>query len=646
MTSRRGGSVVLPAVTLLFLVLFSTFACGQDGGVTINQRFIDGVKMVKEQRFQEAITELQAAVTDEPDLEPAWHYLGVSQFYEGDFQEAIAALQKAIELRPGRPETRIYIGRIYELLGAYDEAVAVYQEELRIRIGRDTTDAYSALARGLYLAGRFRDASEAAYQAHLRDNNFVEALFWWGVSEDARGNHLQAVDHLVEGRETLVKWNDLETRLQRLTEEQRVDPDITEEQVTQDFHRAEHFATELGLWPSLNKQLGRAYINADKFAEARNSFRAALEPSQRGNPDDPEALTLIGVAYYEDALNLLVIEDLLFQPIQVLGAAVKQLEKTLKASPDYALAHNALGQVYLLQAETFVSDPARGIISHTYDEAEAEFRTALEQDPQYIDAMVNLARAHSGQQRYAEAAQQLTRALALDPGRADLHAELARANVGLENWDLALEEASIAIQLDPKQVTAYNAAGLAAYYAGDLGTAVENFNRAIDIDPTRHESHTHLGLAFFQMRSWNRARHEFNRALKCLPQAIITNTAIQRSYMLYLVGMTYSNTGAHEQAISSMNEALAIDPRYLDALRQIGRDYASLKDFRASERALRRALQQSPGPSVDAEVLAQLGTVFEAAGEPHEALAAYSEAITKDPQNFEARRGFARLQAN
>ena len=148
------------------------------------------------------------------------------------------------------------------------------------------------------------------------------------------------------------------------------------------------------------------------------------------------------------------------------------------------------------------------------------------------------------------------------------------------------------------------------------------------------------------MRSWNRARQEFNRSLKYLPKAIITNTAIQRSYLLYLVGMTFSNTGAHEQAIKSMNEALAIDPSYLDALRQIGRDYTSLEDFRAAERALRRAHQQSPGPSMESEVLAQLGGVFEAAGEPHEALAAYSEALTKDPQNFEARRGFHRLQAN
>ena len=71
-----------------------------------------------------------------------------------------------------------------------------------------------------------------------------------------------------------------------------------------------------------------------------------------------------------------------------------------------------------------------------------------------------------------------------------------------------------------------------------------------------------------------------------------------------------------------------------------------MSDFRAAERALRRALQQSPGPAEDADVLSQLGQTFEAAGQPHQALAAYSEAITKDPNNIDAQNGFARLQTS
>ena len=544
-----------------------------------------------------------------------------------------------------RPETRLYIGRIYETLGAYDEALSVYQEELRLRLGRGPAEAHNALARGYYLAGRYRDAIEAAYQATLRDPNYVEALYNWGRAEDARGEPDAAIKRFEKAKMVLVDWTDLQTRLQRLTDEQRSDPDVTEERVTEEYGHAEEFASELGLWPELNKALGHAAIHASKYAVARSAFRAALDAAQFGNPDDPEASTLIGVAYYHDARDLLLEEDLLFMPIQVLGAASKAIDEALKKRPEYAPAHNALGEVYLLQAETFVSDPARKITSHTFAEAEGKFTQALQIDPQYVDAMVNLSKAYSGQQRYDQAVQQLNQALTLAPDRADLHAQLARAYVGLEEFDRAKEEASAAIQLDRKQITAYNAAGLAAYYAGDLGEAVEKFARAVEFDPTRHESHTNLGLAYFQMRSWNRARDEFKQALKYLPEAVITNTAIQRSYLLYLVALTYSNIRLHEDAVASLNEALAMDPTYFEALRQLARDYAALANYRAAERALRRALQQSPGPFEDADVLSQLGLVYETAGQPHQALAAYSEAITKNPDNAEAQKGFARLQA-
>ncbi len=107
------------------------------------------------------------------------------------------------ELAPGRPETRLYIGRIYELLGAYDEAVAVYQEELRVNIGKDHADAYNALARGQYLAGDYRRAVEIAYQAELRDPNYVEALYKWGRAEAARGDYEQAIKQFQEAKEVL-----------------------------------------------------------------------------------------------------------------------------------------------------------------------------------------------------------------------------------------------------------------------------------------------------------------------------------------------------------------------------------------------------------------------------------------------------------
>lgn len=647
MILRRGRFAVLPAVCLLFLVVFATLAPAQDPppAAGINQHFIDGVKLVQDRMHQEAVAEFNAALADDPELEPAWHYLGLSQYFLGNYQEALTALHKASDLAPSRPGTRLYIGRIYELLGAYDEAVGVYQEELRVNVGKDTSDAYNALARGQYLAGEYRQAIEMAYQAELRDPNYVEALYNRGRAETARENYKEAVKQFQAAKEVLEKWTYLKIRLQRLTEEVRSDPEITEEKVSQDYHRAEEFATDLGLWPELNKALGRAQLRYGRFADARNSFRASMEPSQRGNPDDPEAQTLIGAAYFEEAKDVLLNQELLFFAVKTFGAAARELQATLEASPDFPPALNALGEVYLLQAATYDDDPGRGIVSHTFGEAEDMFRQALAQDPQFVDAMANLSRAYIGQAKFDDAIRQLEQALALAPARADLHAELARAYVGIEEYVYAREEAAEAIRLDRDNVVAWNSSGLASYYQGDLADAVESYHRAIEADPSQHQSHTNLGLAYFQMRSWNLARRRFDKALELMPEATITNTAIQRSYLLYLTAMTYSNTGAHDRAVAKLNEALSIDTGYFEALRQLARDYTAMRNYVAARGALRRAAQWSPGVIEHAQVLAQLGGVLETAGKPHEALAAYSEAITKDPQNYEAQQGFDRLQA-
>lgn len=653
MARKRGYFIACRTLAVLSLPMLTPLLSGQEASPVVNQDFVDGVNSVRDQDYATALTKLQAAVQADPNLEAAWHYIGVCQFIlsklEADptaarqrLQDAATALQRAIELRPERPQTRLVLGQIYESLGAHNEAIAVYQEELRIQIGKKPVDAYNALARAYVGAGRYKEAMEAAHQAVLLDRNFVEAYYNWGRAADGAGDYKTAVEKLQRARDILIEWSDLQRRSGGPNIEGRIDPNLTEERKAEKYGRAEAFATEPGQRPALNKACGMAAMHAGQHDLARIAFRRALDPGEGGNPKDPDANTRIGISYYLEAKDLLTKEHLLFQPLQALKAAEKSLRDTLNESPDYPPAHNALGQVYLLRAQTGTAD--------TWDQAEQEFQAAIQTAAQngwrYVDAMVNLGRTYIGRQRYSEAINVLNDALAVEPNRADIHAELARAYVWAEQFDRAREEAETAIQLDRKQIEAYNAAGLAAYYVGDLGTAVEMYRKAIELDPTAHQSHTNLGLAFFQMRSWTRARDEFRLALKYLPEAVITGTAAQRAYLLYLTALTYSNAGLHEQAVRELNEALAVDPNYFEALRQLARDYAALRQFRASEQALRRALQQAPGDPEAAEVLGQLGQVYEAAGRPHDALAAYTEALTKDANNIEAQSGLARLQAS
>ena len=190
---------------------------------------------------------------------------------------------------------------------------------------------------------------------------------------------------------------------------------------------------------------------------------------------------------------------------------------------------------------------------------------------------------------------------------------------------------------------ALNAAGLAAYYLNDLTKAVEYFTEAIRNNAEHAQSHVNLGNAFFQMESWYRARRQYKKALEYIPEAKLANTAYQRAYMCYMIALAYHETKNYEQEIAALNQALALDPTYFGAYRQMGRAYLARSQYRAARRVLEIAIQNAPTDEQVADVHVQIGEVLEGQGNVHEAIAAYSAALAADPANPLASSALARL---
>src|SRR5262249_55056726 len=95
-----------------------------------------------------------------------------------------------------------------------------------------------------------------------------------------------------------------------------------------------------------------------------------------------------------------------------LAGARLSFEKSLRLSPQNALAHNSLGWVLFSQGN--VNDA----ISH--------FRTALKIKPNFSDAEVNLASAVAQKGDLAEAGRAARKAIHLDPENAEAHRILGR----------------------------------------------------------------------------------------------------------------------------------------------------------------------------------------------------------------------------
>ncbi len=644
---------IYSTVVVVVLVIVAPAALAQQQQP--NPDFVSALNSIEAGEYAQARTALQRVVKAEPDNEAAWYYLGVAEYMTENLEEAVQAFQEALKLAPKRVGIRLYIGRIYEAQGALQEAIGVYEQEVFRAKGPQKAEVLVALGRVYSETGSLNEARQVLREAVEIEANYVEALYHLGRSEMQLEEYADAIETFKKAKKSLEEWNDFQVRLQRLSVEEQRRLKQTEETMVQQYARVEHFAKQLGLWPALNKARGDAYLAAGQWAAARNAYRAALDRKQLGNPSDSDAYARVAGAFLADAKEMFEVKGMLFSCIAVLKQAEKSIDEALEYDAQYASAHEIRGEVYAFQAATYVSDPEREIVSHTYEEAIEEFAKALEVAPQYQRAMLHLGRAHlaraarlpAGQAEAAQALQQartvIDEALALSPGDAELYAELARVELAEEKWPAALETARHALTIDADNVTALNTAGLACYYQNRLGEAAEYFTDAIGAAPEQGQAYTNLGNTFLQMQSWYRARREYRKALDRIPTAVTANTAYQRSYILYLIGLTYHQTRMYDQEIEALNNALALDPAYALAYRQLSRAYLAKEEYRASRRALEIALQQTPTEEEKAQVHAQIGQVYEAEDDTHSAIAAYSLALKLNPENLIAADAIRRL---
>ncbi len=639
---------------IVYCVLATLLGCGTAAAQEINEDFTEGVRLFQERSYNAAIRSLEAAVEAQPDNEAAWYYLGVARYQQNNPEEALEALQRAYEFTPGRPGTEFYIGQIYEQLGAWDEAVLAYQTELRNRRLKNLSEVFAALGRAHYFSGRYTDAIGNLSQALEINENFVEALFYRGLARYMRGEHAQAEDDFVKASDILEEWDRKRRGLDAMIEReglgmlppasQRRKQELQEE-LAQDYARAAEFAQEKFLRPALYLALGDTRVALAEYASARNSYRKALNADLGGNPADPLPQVKVGQAYFEEAKDMFYNRGLLWNAITTVDEGIYAVEDALANDEAYPDAHRALGDMFFFQASTYVSDPERGIVSSVYEDALARYDAAIAAAPDYIEAYEGRAEVYIAMNEPEKAIADLQTALDLDPRNVDAYATMATALMVQEDYEEAIRTAQLALNLDPENAEAHNAAGMAFYYLGQLGAASQHFLDAIKAEPTLHQSYTNLGNTFYQMGSWPRARAQYEEALKRIPTPAIANTAVQRSYLYYLIARTYHFSGMYAAEIEALGQALALDSAYLESLVQLASAYTELGRYQAAEQTLRNALEVSPGAEEDAAIYVQMGRLYELEGRPYEAITAYGAALAAEAENAEAREALNRLTA-
>jgi len=107
---------------LILLVLLT--GCSQN-------LYIRGKKMVEEGKYDRAISTFYEALKEEPENARAWREMGVAYYEMNYLDKAMEALKQANNIAPDA-RTNLYVGLIYEQRQDYDKAIAAYAGALKM----------------------------------------------------------------------------------------------------------------------------------------------------------------------------------------------------------------------------------------------------------------------------------------------------------------------------------------------------------------------------------------------------------------------------------------------------------------------------------------------------------------------------------
>ena len=138
----------------------------------------EGAERLREGDVEGALEELERLVSEQPDNEYGYFFLGSAHFEKGAFDKAMKAYVIALEKAPAYMGAMVSLGQTLRMLGRYDQA---------LRMGRQVLARNTADPDGLYLMGltHYARGDEAAAVGYLR--RFLETGPEIEPAQEARG---------------------------------------------------------------------------------------------------------------------------------------------------------------------------------------------------------------------------------------------------------------------------------------------------------------------------------------------------------------------------------------------------------------------------------------------------------------------------
>ncbi len=243
-----------------------------------------------------------------------------------------------------------------------------------------------------------------------------------------------------------------------------------------------------------------------------------------GHSRDWRLLHLLGKAAYQ---------------LQRYSQAEHHLRRAIQRARTEASLYNTLGVVLEAQGRS--------------DEAAAAYTHAVELNPGFAEAWLNIAIVHTLKRDWQAAGEASTQALALRPqwARACCVAGYIHQNTGA--LDEALASFMRAIEIDPACVEAGNHLAALQNKRGDFAVAAVHLRKVVELAPGHAEGWNNLGIS-------NNGLGRFEEAAACFRRAVELEDNFAQAH--YNLGNALREIGDCRAAITSYEQAISLMPDF------------------------------------------------------------------------------------
>ncbi len=291
--------------------------------------------------------------------------------------------------------------------------------------------------------------------------------------------------------------------------------------------------------------------------------------------------------------------------------AIAAFENALRIKPDFAMARRNLARVYAREG-------AERAAAKDYTAAEAALREATRLAPEQTSYGIQLAVCLNRLGRDVEAAEVYERVLARDPTLTEVRSNLAKtysnlsvAKIAANDWEDALADIDRALSHDP-DLAAAGANRKAAMWnwavstqESDPARSLSLFQAYLVIEPSA-QAHGSIGAIYMRNRDYARAADAF-RAGVALDDSPASSANLAAAHHQH--GVQMHRAGRYGDAAEQLRLAVDATPENVDLYRSLGVAHRAAGHADDAVAAFREALRREPGLEWAVEEISKVSLV-------------------------------------